>query len=637
MSSTWLVRALLLAPLGCPASPDDPCAAIAEISSQLFVPEDLPQPTSCPSPATPRDLSGHEKLAVAVFHFNLQYVAGGVRGFPDGVVNEVFDLDEAETEDAIIRVSFEPLLDALLTHPTFAVDIELQGYMIEILARRHTDVLDKLRELAARGQVDVDSFHYSDQLYVAYPRLDLERSLELTKRVFDRTCIRRGQAVFTQEGQFARGQLPVASGAGFTASILPKNLYSYQLGQLAPGESTLFEDPRAPGHTVILGGLGFARTSSGGPSATLEWTFMDDGEIAFAKNRLNPYFGRDFIHDPAKLSEYLDRLADLERRGYVLATVHEAVTALRARGVEPKPLPKVLDGTWQPDDTNNVFRWMGGSGLFRSSERDSDVLAATYRARTSVERAERFTAESKDPRVRRGIDAAWREALLAQVSDSTGWNPFKNEIAYSLGHANSAEDLAARSLACAGVSPPAQDAPACVPSSTTLEDLGIELVIPNRTPELEVESCPTLPGRAHRITLTIEPVASSEAFVDPTETEKRQREVELRAKTSTSTFLLVGALTDHVEEISLDEYEFDDIGLPLADGLIGLGQERWLIQDLSTGRVAAILSRTGELRDHVRFFDMTVSRLERSVRSVYLVEDLDPDSAHGLARRVNRP
>src|SRR5687767_9231280 len=50
-----------------------------------------------------RDVSSASKLAVAVYHFNVQYVAGGLVGFPDGELVEKYDLDEAEVEDRIVR------------------------------------------------------------------------------------------------------------------------------------------------------------------------------------------------------------------------------------------------------------------------------------------------------------------------------------------------------------------------------------------------------------------------------------------------------------------------------------------------------------------------------------------------------
>ena len=56
------------------------------------------------------------KFALSMMHFNVQYVAGGLKGFfstPDPTI----DLDAEQVEDAIVREGFEPVLDIFLAHP----------------------------------------------------------------------------------------------------------------------------------------------------------------------------------------------------------------------------------------------------------------------------------------------------------------------------------------------------------------------------------------------------------------------------------------------------------------------------------------------------------------------------------------
>ena len=69
------------------------------------------------SPATGEEPAAG-RWALSLFHFNIQYVAGGLRGFMPGRLESHFDFDEAETEDLIIRESYLPLLDILEAHPT---------------------------------------------------------------------------------------------------------------------------------------------------------------------------------------------------------------------------------------------------------------------------------------------------------------------------------------------------------------------------------------------------------------------------------------------------------------------------------------------------------------------------------------
>ena len=128
------------------------------------------------------------KYALALFHFNIQYVAGGLIGLlpePRNLLELwmlLWEVSAEEVEDQIVRESLEPILDLYGSHPDWGVDIELQGYFIEVLAERHPDVLEKLKALVLAGRVELVSFHYSDQLFIAYSREDLERSQVLNRK-----------------------------------------------------------------------------------------------------------------------------------------------------------------------------------------------------------------------------------------------------------------------------------------------------------------------------------------------------------------------------------------------------------------------------------------------------------------------
>ena len=142
--------------------------------------------------------------ALALFHFNIQYVAGGLIGLFNEPLQPWmtgWEVSAEDLEDQIVTESFEPILDLYLSHPGWGVDIELQGYFIEVLAERHPQVLEKLRTLVLSGQGELVSFHYSDQLFIAYSREDLERSQAVNRDVFERYDIPLSGTVFCQEGQ----------------------------------------------------------------------------------------------------------------------------------------------------------------------------------------------------------------------------------------------------------------------------------------------------------------------------------------------------------------------------------------------------------------------------------------------------
>lgn len=226
-----------------------------------------------------------EKYALSMFHFNVQYVAGGLRGFfttPDPKL----DLSAEEVEDRIVRESFEPVLDLVAKHPTWGADVELQGYMLDVLDARHPDVLEKLRSLGKSGQIEVVSFHYSDQLFMAHAPEDWRRSAALDRATFERLDVPLSGAVFCQEGQGGPGMAAAMKENGYDTLVFPKNLFSYQHG---PGA-------RAPlykfGDVAMLTYDGVSYDDGTHQIETTFW-FVDDGEL-FATAGFDPYIAEKF-------------------------------------------------------------------------------------------------------------------------------------------------------------------------------------------------------------------------------------------------------------------------------------------------------------------------------------------------------
>ena len=106
--------------------------------------------------AAPAARAETKRYSLSMMHFNVQYVAGGLFGF-FSTPNPVLDLSAEEVEDSIVTQSLAPTLDLFVAHPTWGLDVEMQGYFLDVLAARHPAVLDELRALAKSGQVEVVS------------------------------------------------------------------------------------------------------------------------------------------------------------------------------------------------------------------------------------------------------------------------------------------------------------------------------------------------------------------------------------------------------------------------------------------------------------------------------------------------
>ncbi len=361
------------------------------------------------------------KYALAILHYNLQYVAG-----------------DSEIENKIIVESLDPVLDFYLAHPDWGADVEMQGYMIEETAKRYPAIFEKLKALVNRRQIDLVSFHYADQLFLAYPRLDMEWSDRINKQVFQTHGLIQSKTVFTQEGQFGEGQASFMAEKGFETLVLPKNLYRY-----AHGEKQAAPYYRLNGVNVVIGARGVEY--EGAANVRTAWTYMDDAEL-LPTGRATPY-SQYFKYKPEKMKEYEDELKGLEAQGFKIGTIAAYVADLKAAGVPPAQLEPMFDGAWQPKDTDNIFRWMGD---YRAQfERDNEIITANVRVRHKLAAAKiivdylrDFGDESEADALDKELAEAWRLQSLAEVSDSTGWTPMPVEIKYSQKNSADANALA---------------------------------------------------------------------------------------------------------------------------------------------------------------------------------------------------
>jgi len=390
-------------------------------------------------PPPPCQAATH-RYALSVFHFNIQYVAGGLVGlFEDPC--PIWELTEEEVEDMIVVESFEPVLDLYMSHPEWGTNLEMQAYFLDVLAQRHPHILDKLRAAALSGQVEVVSFHYSDQLFLGYPRLDLERSQEMTRKVFEVHGIPLARSVFCQEGQASPAMPPVMEQGGYDYLVWPKNLYRYQHGT---------PDPVMPYYAfgnlwMVLGPESVDYTNED-EELHVRWTFLDDGEL-LATGDWDPYFPPFFRHDPEAVAEYEQKLMDLEAQGYKIATVSDYMDDVLQLGIPPADPGPLLEGTWQPDSTNGIYKWMGGPGLFVTKERDNYVRTLCAAAHRELLAAETMTGVlgGKGMQSETFTDAlqeAWRLLILGQVTDATGINPFRGEVDYGIAHVSEAIRIA---------------------------------------------------------------------------------------------------------------------------------------------------------------------------------------------------
>ncbi|MEZ4267412.1 MAG: hypothetical protein R3F39_13615 [Myxococcota bacterium] len=598
-----------------------------------------------PSPA-PVD-PNQKKFALSLYHFNVEYVIGGLEAVEDDGTSLRFaglaqseGWDNARVEDWIITETFAPILGVYQRHPSWKVDIELQAYMIEVLAERHPAVLDTLRELAWGGQVELISFHYAAQLFLAFPRQDQARSLARVREVFEDHCLPLSDVVFNQEGQAGEGRQRMLVEEGYEVGVFPKNLFRYQYG-----EGVRWPWYSSEGGTLIVG-PGSVDPASG---IELVWDFFDDGELRAVPEAVNPYLAALSEMDPERVASLEAELTAREADGYLLTSISDYVRHLDLLGVEKKPAPPLLDGTWQPTSTtSSIHRWLGGASLVwhdaeedilvRSGNAEARMHVATTEALLEAARAAGADVSALTPRMK----AAWDNLFHAEVSDATGVNPWRGEVLWCrrLNEALLVETAAMRAELLAALGTPhasvdlrtgavtkLTDIPMPEPPTVTTAPLEVTVEAEARQTSVQwTQVGPTI----KRMELTISAADPSAVLCD--ECDNRTVRVEF-PRVDDVLRHSPGLMEDEVREYPLSGFAFEvgEVWLPLSNGLIGLGGDRWVIKHT---RVAHMGVRVSATDPHVDFVDQTLP-VGATARWVFDVLEGDADAALNWANRVN--
>lgn len=348
-------------------------------------------------------LSARPKYAIGMFHFNLQYLAG-----------------DYKIERRIIRESLLPVLQFFDQHPEYRSDIEIQGYAIDVLAQEHPDVLALLKKLVKRRQIELVIAHYSDQLFIGYPALDLQKSIEISDQVLAENGLERSRVFFGQEIQWSPG-LAYALKGKYDVVVTSSDPNSWYNGETLP-----LVNVRYGGDSIeaLIGGG--QKTLKG-----MDWdiAFLDDGEDFNTTD-----YNSNFFPVPAQAKEHIDKFKRLLDEGYQFVTITELTKKIKADpGYTLPEYPFVPEGTWHMN-VCGPFMWMGRqrSGV----ETDGITRALSYQARGELLMTEKLLDYAAGlgmdvSALRKLLLEAWKDLLLSEVSDSSGWDPWLVEVQYT--------------------------------------------------------------------------------------------------------------------------------------------------------------------------------------------------------------
>jgi hypothetical protein len=575
--------------------------------------------------------SAVEQVALAVYHFNIQYVEGGLLGYPDGMSNlPRYALNDEQVQDQIITQSFDPLLQMYARHPSWGCDIEFQGYMVDVIVARHPQTLAMMQALAAAGQVSFDSFHWSDQFWLAYPRADMEYSHDLVVQSFQAAKLPLGTSVFTQEGQFAMGMERFFRERGIKTAIVAGGVMG----------STIASFHAQP--LYMLGTMPdvLAVVASGSQDDLLQvtWDYLNDGELAMT-NGLDPYTGAGFVFNPTAAAAYELQLENEEAAGVEHLSVASYVQKALALGEEPQPLPTVVDGVWHHD----VSLWMGEPGLYDSvglpgTSQDNACHTLAMQAHRKLTEASQVVTDLKTHVFDNEISQAWKDLLLGEGSDGTGQNPWLGERKFSEMHSQAALSAANGILADSRVAPHVKSAVA-TPKLTS--DPGpFQLIIdPNAS------RVPTIQWQRREGTTIWELTVSWNA-IPAGSTDPDRYHVEVSFPRMFDNLVYCGALEEQtlltmpLADISGAQDTLPDGGpetfvpVPAANGLVGLGDDLYVIKRTETVHVAAQLPMGNEI---VRFRDLSAVPEAITWQFVVVQGSASDALAEATADNINPP
>ncbi len=361
----------------------------------------------------PASLYAKPKYAIGMFHYNFQYVAGDYR-----------------IEARIVKESLYPALKFFEKNPKYKADFEFQGYAIETMAEEYPEVLKLLKKLINRGQIELVIAHYSDQFFIAYPALDLQKSIEISDKILDKYGIKRSRIFFGQEIQYSPG-LAYALKGTHDVVVTSSDPHRYYRGETQPLVNVKYGDDS------ILGLIGAGEKHL--QNLDWEWSFLDDGEVF---NTLD--YNSDFYLVPEQEKKSIDHFKKLASEGYEFVTMSKLVEIMRNdKDYQIPDYDFIPEGTWNMS-VCGPFMWMGRqrSGV----ETDGITRALCYELRGEILAAERLIAYAKSQgkdvtALQEWVDKAWRHLLLSEVSDSSGWTPWLVEVQYTANEVANARNL----------------------------------------------------------------------------------------------------------------------------------------------------------------------------------------------------
>lgn len=353
-------------------------------------------------------------FVVTYFHFNVQFIAG-----------------DAQVEENILQNSIIPLLTFYHDNSEYKFSFEIQGYGIEIIGERYPEIMKYIKRMINRGQMELIVTHYSDQFFLAYPLADFEKSIELSDDVLDDYDLRKSNVFGTQEWQWSPYLPKLMKQHGYEIFIgrdqmfrhytsLHENYWNYEKSNLFVTE---WDNDQV---YLALDRPGRIEDKDSDPSKTMiyDWAHRGDGEYVNTHGS-----DKDFEHNAGRQRHFEEMLEEYKEKDYKSVTLSELIYTSREKGFDKRELD-CIPGSAQG---SNVYVWMGEQR--RTWEKDTEINTERYQTRNMLLATEVLLNKLDNAGVRvdgyqKELNDLWRDVIMAQVTDASGWAPRQIEVDY---------------------------------------------------------------------------------------------------------------------------------------------------------------------------------------------------------------
>lgn len=373
----------------------------------------------------------NEKYFCTLYHYNVQFVPG-----------------DTISENNIINQSIRALLQMYDRHPNWKFSIEISGIGLEIMADRFPDVLALFKKLNTETiQLELVLSPYSDMLSVAYPSTDTMKAINLSRTTAIELNLTPSRVLFLQESQWLEDSFILDE---FYDYYVVRNPFSYYYSDIE--FNRVYSYVGSGGKEIkIIPEESIPKLDFGG---SVFFLYLGDGEAI----NTDSYSNRFQLKTDDQQS-YENMLEQVEKLGFISQTIEDA-----ARRSESKTSDKLFndfgsmpDSFWNMPSCIGAYRWMGDNSnpnimpaqFFGTqtivAENDGELIAKNYRARNFILKVETLynnvssSLNATEKLWCQGnLTAAWKNLILAEVTDSTGWSPYWIEMQYALNHSRDA-------------------------------------------------------------------------------------------------------------------------------------------------------------------------------------------------------